>query len=68
MNVRYEYRAIFSSPFGEPDTYSAAVTNPAHLPKSEPRSEETLRYVSGIQTRTVSDWHRVPDANREVDS
>lgn len=55
-STRYEYRAVFSTPYGEPDSYGAAVANLADLPTSAPRSEETHGYVSGVQVRIVTAW------------
>lgn len=65
-----EYRAIFSYPptYGfddgppksPPDRYSEPVDDPAKLPTHVPRSEETLGWVSGVQSREVGEWATVP--------
>lgn len=61
MNQK-EYRAIFSSPYGEEKGSKGPVVGTLEeaLASLPPRTEETHEYLSGVQVREVVPWRAVP--------
>lgn len=56
-----EFRAVFASPHDESSEKGLARNSMEEALKDRPmRSEETHRYLAGVEVRGVSPWRAVP--------